>query len=569
MHSCQLTGDDKDEESIAKCSLIISTPEKIEFFTRNAKNLDLLTRNLKLVLIEEIQSLGDVKRGHILEGFICRLKIVEIKTGNTIRFITSTATVGDLDSICNFFGSKTKKIKYNEETRSVPLEKIVIGFDQPDNYSEFKFDNILGDHLLPIIEKYQKGQQVLVFCPVRKIAEKTADYLRRGNFKRYVSNQNEMLETARKVDVEQLKHCMLSGVAYYHGGLTMKDKAMVEQAYKRNLISVLCCTPSLTIGINFPSNVVIVKGTFRYNNSTIIQINEADINQMIGRTGTQQLANSAASSTNRATAIIMTKNCHKHLYEQVLSEKSVESQLRDNLCEVINTEIILNHLKSFDDILNYTKRTYLYIRLQINPELYGISKQSNIDDSIKRWITRILSDLNLHKVISSDGADKQFNSINKTPIGQIMNEYCVSFISIKRFNNKIVRDLNIDSLLFLLCECKELTDQAMIRNDEKNLLSDLNKGNNLKFPIRNKNTHRISDLNQKVNCLIQAELGGLFDAKLQNLAQEANRHLKTAKLLAKALVEYLYLQSGKSFSTFKSAILLSKSLHAGKYHHDS
>lgn len=259
-----LTADSKyDPELVDSCSLIICTPDRAEELTRNSRDLDLLTKNLRLVLIGEIQFLADQKRGHCLEAFICRLKLNCQLAGTPVRFIAASSTVGDLNCVCRFFGENTRKIKFGEESRIVPLEKVVIGYEFPQSYNEFKFDKILSDNLIGVLNSYQKGQQVQIFCPTRKLAEQTAEHLRRGNFRRFVSNTKEMLETANKIGLQDLKECFLTGVSYHHSGLPSKDKATVEQAFKKNLTNILVCTTSLAVGINLPSNVVIIKGTFR------------------------------------------------------------------------------------------------------------------------------------------------------------------------------------------------------------------------------------------------------------------------------------------------------------------
>lgn len=317
------------------------------------------------------------------------------------------------------------------------------------------------------------------------------------------------------------------------------------------------------MGVNLPSNLVIIKGTFRYIQSNFVQFSETEINQMIGRAGRQMSnlnGNSVDQQHQKATAIIMTKNCHKHLYDKILSDKPLESRLLENLCEFINSEIILEHLKSFDDAVEYIKSTYMYLRLHSNPEFYNLSKNANIEQAIKNWANRILKNLSTFKVIKFN----EDQSVQKSEIGLIMAENSISFETIKRFHT--VEDLAIGSLLIRICEFKELTQQTTLRNDDKQQLNELNKGTNLRFPIRNKSTNRITDVSSKINCIIQAELGCLFNSSDQNhqrFISEANFLIKIAKKIAKGLVDFLSIKTNKQFSTFKNAVLLSKSLNAG------
>lgn len=215
-----LTGDSKFEsDNVSKSSIIICTPEKIELLTRSYKELELITKNLKLVLIDEVHVMGDNKRGYILEGFLCRLKINEKLSGNNVsnlRFISVSATIGDLDNLCNFFGKETLKIKFGEETRNVPLDRVVLGYDCSENVNEFIFDNKLTDCLIGVLNKYQKGRQALIFCSTRKIAMKTAQFLKKGNYQRFVRDVHEMIEVSKKINEKPLSECLERGVAYHH-----------------------------------------------------------------------------------------------------------------------------------------------------------------------------------------------------------------------------------------------------------------------------------------------------------------------------------------------------------------
>lgn len=290
---------------------------------------------------------------------------------------------------------------------------------------------------------------------------------------------------------------------------------------------------------------------------------------MIARAGRQQKVanpNNSASlvgvsdRTSKATVIIMTKNCYKTMYERMLNDEVLESKLRGHLCEYINAEVILEHLRSFNDVLDYIRRSYLYLRLKANPELYNISRNADADAAVRRWVENILKELHTHRVIKQ-AADQ---SIERTEIGMIMSYNKISFATLKSFGK--IDQTSVGGILHCLCNCQELTEYANLRNDEKAALSELNKGTNLRFPIRNKGTYKIQELHQKINCLIQAELADLLGSQSgqPGFASDAYFYVKIARKLAKALLDLMYIQQPRrAFSTFRSAIMLSKSLNAG------
>ena len=394
-------------EQIEKSSIIICTPRNIEQLARTNKELDVITKNLKLVCIDEIQFLNDERAGFYLEGFICRLKSISKLNSNFVRYVVHSTIVGDLDSIGNFFDAK--KIKLRENTRDESLNKFVLGYECKNNLNDFQFDKILNANLISVISKFNNpaGGQVLIFCPTRKIAKETAEFLRGfGNFKRFIEDQQqfEMARVATKISDKDLQSCFLTGVAFYHNGLGVEDKRIIQESFEKKLTNVLALTTPFTVNLKLSTDFVIIKGAFRYVNSKFFEYNESDLNQMIaycGRNSKQQQTFATDSNNNllsflsqkKATAILMVKDHVKNHYENILNGNvSLESRFRDKLCEFINVEIVLGHLKCFDDVLNYVKSTYLYQRILVKPSAYQmVIKDSNFDEHISRLVVICLN----------------------------------------------------------------------------------------------------------------------------------------------------------------------------------
>jgi len=246
-----------DDSKLEQTDILVTTYEKMDSILRNFNDKDWVF-DISTIIIDEIHILGDASgsRGPRLESLIVRLN----------EFLHNPQIIGLSATIANpkFFnewlsslGNKTTLIL--SDIRPVPLQyRIEITQNK---------DSTLKKIIKATLEN---GGQVLVFLNKRKSTQQTAKNLK--NLVKTLITESE-LKACKKIEEKlnaikgrhvELKKVIKCGVAFHHAGLLLKEKKIIEDAYRNRFIKVICSTSTLSAGVNLPSRVVIVKDFKRY-----------------------------------------------------------------------------------------------------------------------------------------------------------------------------------------------------------------------------------------------------------------------------------------------------------------
>ncbi|MFW9822593.1 MAG: DEAD/DEAH box helicase [Candidatus Thorarchaeota archaeon] len=246
---------DVDDAKLEKADIFVTTYEKMDSIIRNFYYKEWIYE-ISTIIIDEIHIIGESDRGPRLESLIVRLN----EFLNHPQIIGLSATIANptfFNSWLSSLGNHTTLIK--SENRPVPLHYKIEVTQNKDSTIKRIVKAILKD----------KGQ-VLIFLNKRKSAQQAAQ-----NIKDLVEKFLEEAElkickavSKRLITIKggnkDLTKVIQKGVAFHHAGLLARERKAIEDNYRKRIIKVICCTTTLSAGINTPARVVILRDFKKY-----------------------------------------------------------------------------------------------------------------------------------------------------------------------------------------------------------------------------------------------------------------------------------------------------------------
>ncbi len=105
-----------------------------------------------------------------------------------------------------------------------------------------------------VLDTLETKKQALVFCNSKRSCEKTAEDIA-NKFKIFDAKEREVLEKLSfdvlnalprpTTQCERLARCVKKGIAYHHAGLVAEQKSLIEDAFRANVVKIICSTPTL------------------------------------------------------------------------------------------------------------------------------------------------------------------------------------------------------------------------------------------------------------------------------------------------------------------------------------
>lgn len=130
---------------------------------------------------------------------------------------------------------------------------------------------------------------MLVFCNIRKSCVQAAEQLRKQYVEVSIGHSGAMPWKLPAIPLQAedkaMNPLLAYGIAFHHAGLSWRDRQLVEHEFIKGQISIVCATSTLSVGVNLPARVVIIRGVNNWFAGKSTPYSDLDIVQMMGRAG--------------------------------------------------------------------------------------------------------------------------------------------------------------------------------------------------------------------------------------------------------------------------------------------
>ncbi|CAI2174252.1 1160_t:CDS:10, partial [Funneliformis geosporum] len=444
----EFTGDlQLTKSEISNTQIIVTTPDKWDEITRKSNGDVELSQKVKLLIIDEIHLLHE-DRGAVLESLVARTRRQIESSQKMIRIVGLSATIPNYVDVARFLGVDLKNgaeglFYFDGGFRPVPLEQHFIGVKgKPDSIiSNNNLNMVCWKKVLDLI---REKHQVMVFVHSRKDTVRTAKVLHEfasydghsdlfdvSTLKGYRLKIQDVMESRNK----DLKELFQYGLGIHHDGMLEADRSMTERLFSEGFIKVLCCTATLAWGTHLSAHAVIIKGTqvYDFQRCRFDDLSILDVMQIFGRAGRPQY------ETHGVGYILTTHDKLSHYVSAMTQKHPIESKFIDKMVDNLNAEISLGTVTNVDEGVRWLGYTYLFVRMKMNPLVYGMnySERENDPELGKQRRKLIVNAAStLHKIgMIKFYEDTDYFEIQD--IGRIASNYYITHKSMEIFNDKL------------------------------------------------------------------------------------------------------------------------------------
>lgn len=466
------------KSEIQQTQMLVTTPEKWDVITRKGAGDVALISLVKLLIIDEVHLLHG-ERGPVVEALVARtLRLVE-STQNMIRIVGLSATLPNYIDVARFLrvNPMVGLFYFDGRFRPVPLEQTFVGVKSIKPMQQLAdMDIVCYDKC---VEQLKLGFQVMVFVHARNATVRTANVLRematqKQHLTLFAPDESKELGLAKRSMAnsrnKQLNELFQYGIAMHHAGMLRSDRSMVERYFGEGLIKVLVCTATLAWGVNLPAHAVIIKGTEIYDakHGSFVDLGILDVLQIFGRAGRPQFEKTGLG------IIITAHNKLSHYLSLLTNQFPIESNFIECLADNLNAEITLGTICNIDEAIEWLSYTYLFVRMRLNPQVYGMTYEDVMEDPTlehKRRALIICAAQNLDKA-QMIRYNARTGDLHATDLGRTASHFYIKYATVEIFNENLQPVMSEPEIFYMMSMAQEF-QQLKVRDEELDELEDL------------------------------------------------------------------------------------------------
>ncbi|GAA5103905.1 DEAD/DEAH box helicase [Haloechinothrix salitolerans] len=250
---------------VGNFNLAVMTYEKLLGLLVSQPNLVLSCSSL---VVDEVQLLADEHRGPKLEFLLTRV----MQSQHPPQIVALSASLNDINRLnvwldAQLVLSTDRPIPLTQHVCDLSGSALEVHSDGAVSSTSLIAPQADRDVLAAALAGHivDQGGQVLVFrSTVRKVAETASEIQSRlpaTGLSAELSERFAQLEDSDSVNA--LRRCLASGVGFHTADLTFRERKLVEDAFRSGEVRALVATTTLAMGVNLPSDAVIVADTTR------------------------------------------------------------------------------------------------------------------------------------------------------------------------------------------------------------------------------------------------------------------------------------------------------------------
>ncbi len=438
---------DSNDQWLATYDIIFLSTEKFDSLIRHG--VDWLD-SVGCAVFDEVHMLADVSRGPTLEILMTKL----IATCRA-QFIALSATIGNASDIARWMGAVLVESDY----RTVKLSKGIVHNSMVyySNGNDLEETMLDGTSQLPELRIVQdtllQNKQILIFYSTKRNAEAGAQRIASGVPDMLVNGNSAELSTLsarilgaleRPTDqCVKLSALVKGGVAFHHSGLLNQQRNAIENAFKDNIIKVICSTTTLGFGVNLPAHTVLVKDITRYSGAGSEMLKVNDVLQLFGRAGRPRY-----DTEGRALLIASSAERVNELHREYLLAKPEDIDSSLGIVPVLRSHILSfiagNFLNTKESMQKFFERSF-----------YGFQYRDS--RRISEIIDEITAELEEWKMIVRSGG-----VMSATKLGSRVSELYIDPLSAKWMIGMIGRCKSPIDILYMICNTLEMRPYARV-----------------------------------------------------------------------------------------------------------